>query len=123
MQNQFPTWRRFLCESVRVNTSPKKDLTKGYWQMSLAEGAKACTAFQTALGLFQFTVLPFGMVCASASFSRLMRKLLAGLEGVENFIDDIIVYTESFDQHLEVLGNLLRCLRQACLTAKPVSAF
>ena len=75
--------------------------------------AKACTAFQTPLGLFQFTVLPFGMVCARASFSRLMRKLLAGLEGVENFIDDIIVYTESFDQHLEVLGNLLRCMRQA----------
>ena len=106
------------CKYIR-----KIDLTKGYWQMPLTEGANACTAFQTPLGLFQFTVLPFGMVCASASFSRLMRKLLVGLEGVQHFIDDIIVYTESFDQHLEVLGNMLFRLRQACLTAKSGKCF
>lgn len=101
----------------------KIDLTKGYWQMPLVESAKKYTAFQTPLGLFQFRVLPFGMVCASASFSRMMRKLLEGLDCVENFIDDIIVYNMEFDQHLVVLKELFTRLRNANLTAKPSKCF
>ena len=44
------------------------------------------------LGLFQFTVLPFGLVTAQASCSRLMRKLLQSLQNVDNFVDDIIIF-------------------------------
>ena len=75
--------------------------------MPLVESAKRYTAFQTPLGLFQFRGLLFGMVCASASFSRMMKNLLEGLDWVENFIDDIIVYTIEFDQHLVVLRELI----------------
>ena len=63
------------------------------------------------------------MVCASASFSRMMRKLLEGLDWVENFIDDNIVYTIEFDQHLVVLRELFTRLRNANLTAKPSKCF
>ena len=101
----------------------KIDLTKGYWQMPLVESAKKDTAFQTPWGLFQFRVLPFGMVCASASFSRMMRKLLEGLDWVENFIYDIIVYTMEFEEHLVVLRELFTRLRNANLTAKPSKCF
>lgn len=97
----------------------KIDLTKGYWQLPLTDSAKPLTAFQTPLGLFQFVTMPFGLVCASASFSRIMRKLLYGLECVDNFIDDIIIFTETFIKHLEVLEQSLIRLRQANLTAKP----
>ena len=97
----------------------KLDLTKGYWQVPLSDGAKRLTAFQAPKGLFQFRVMPFGLVTASATFSRLMRILLHGMQNVENFIDDILLYTSTFDEHMEVLLELLTRLREANLTAKP----
>ena len=69
----------------------KSDLTKGCWQTPLVESAKKYTTFQAPLGLSQFRVIPLGIVCASAN--RRMRKLLKCLNWVENFIDNIIVYT------------------------------
>lgn len=48
----------------------KFDLSKGYWQLPLGDSSKQITAFQTPLGLYQFTVMPFGLVNASASYSR-----------------------------------------------------
>lgn len=95
------------------------DLTKGYWQLPLTDSAKPKTAFQTPLGLFHFKTMPFGLVCASASFSRLMRKLLFGMSDIDNFIDDIFIYTETFLRHLQVLAELFLRLRQAHLTVKP----
>lgn len=95
------------------------DLCKGYWQLPLTESAKPLTAFQTPLGLYQFRRMPFGLVTASASFSRLMRKLLSDMENVDNFIDDIIIFTVTFQQHIEVLRDIFERLRNANLTAKP----
>lgn len=55
---------------------------KGYWQLPLTECAKPITAFQTPLGLFQFRNMPFGLVCASASFSIIMRRLIHGMHNI-----------------------------------------
>ncbi|KAK3770816.1 hypothetical protein RRG08_036417 [Elysia crispata] len=56
----------------------KVDLSKGYWQIPLAEKAKPLTAFATEKGLYQFRVMPFGLQGAPATFSRLMRKVTDG---------------------------------------------
>lgn len=101
----------------------KFDLCKGYWQLPLEETSKCITAFQTPLGLFQFKVMPFGLVNASASFSRLMRKLLEGMQFIDNFIDDVIIYTKSFQEHLQIVEEFLERLRAANLTAKPSKCF
>ncbi|XP_060062936.1 uncharacterized protein LOC132543450 [Ylistrum balloti] len=97
----------------------KLDLSKGYWQVPLSLEAKQMTAFSTPQGLFQFKVMPFGLMNAPATFSRLMRKLLHGMEHVDNFIDDILIYTSTWEEHLEVLRELFRRLRRAGLTARP----
>nr|XP_034325279.1 uncharacterized protein LOC105323550 isoform X4 [Crassostrea gigas] len=101
----------------------KFDLCKGYWQLPLEETSKCITAFQTPLGLFQFKVMPFGLVNASASFSRLMRKLLEGMQFIDNFIDDVIIYTKSFQEHLQIVEEFLERLRAANLTAKPSKCY
>ena len=101
----------------------KFDLFKGYWQLPLDETSKCITAFQTPLGLFQFQVMPFELVNASASFSRLMRKLLDGMQSIDNFIDDVIIYTKSFQEHMQIVREFLERLRVANLPAKPSKCF
>ena len=119
----IPDMEEIFARISRCKFISKIDLTKGYWQLPLLPEVRKYTAFQTPVGLFQFKVLPFGMVCASASFSRLMRKLLGGMESVENFIDDIIVYTATFLEHINVLREVFGRLRKANLTAKPSKCF
>ena len=97
----------------------KLDLSKGYWQVPLTPSSKMLTAFQSPKGLFQFRVMPFGLVTAPATFSRLMRNLLQGMENIDNFIDDVLIYSQSFTEHVSVLHELLTRLRSANLTAKP----
>ena len=97
----------------------KLDLTMGYWQIPISDHDKDKTAFITPQGLFQFTVLPFGMINAPATFTRMMRKLLEGQSNVVSFIDDVLIFTYSFDEHLRVIGEVLERLRTAKLTAKP----
>jgi hypothetical protein len=101
----------------------KLDLSKGYWQVPLSESAKPLTAFITHDGLFQFRTMPFGLVNAPATFSRIMRKLLFGLDHVENYIDDILIFTNTWEEHIAKLGDLLHRLREANLTAKPSKCY
>ena len=101
----------------------KIDLSKGYWQIPMDEGAKPLTAFITHHGLFQWRTMPFGMVNAGASFSRIMRKLLKGLPNVDNYIDDILIHTPTFDEHFQSLKEVLKRLRMANLTARPSKCF
>ncbi|KAL8611041.1 hypothetical protein ACOMHN_042657 [Nucella lapillus] len=95
------------------------DLSKGYWQIALNEESKEVTAFSTPVGLFQWRVLPFGMVNAPAVFTRMMRKLLKGLKGVENFMDDILIASKTWEEHMSQLAEVLMRLKQANLTARP----
>ena len=63
-------------------------------------------------GLYQFTVLPFGMVNAPAVFSRMMRRLLQGMDHVINYTDDILIFTDTFEQHMDALKQVFERLRQ-----------
>lgn len=67
--------------------------------------------------------MPFGLVNAPAKFSRLMRKLLQDMNDVDNFIDDIMVFTDTWEQHLDVLRELFARLRKAGLTVRPSKCF
>ena len=99
----------------------KIDLTKGYWQIPLKEEDKMKTAFSTPQGHFQWTVMPFGLKTAGAIFSRMMRGLLQplGMPEIENFMDDILIATETKERHLECVRAVFRRLRETQLAAKP----
>jgi len=97
----------------------KIDLSKGYWQIPLDPASKKYTAFSTGRKSMQFCYMPFGLSCAPAVFSRMMSKLLQGIEGVENYLDDIIIFSQSWNDHLNTLTEVFRRLRDNGLTAKP----
>lgn len=116
----MPRMDDLLNEVSRAKFISKIDLTKGYWQIPLDEDAKQKSAFVTPMGHYQFTVMPFGMVNAPATFVRLMHKVLDGLHSfVQCFIDDIGIYSETWDDHLQHLRVVFQRLRDAKLSAKP----
>ena len=96
------------------------DLSKGYYQVPLTEEDKPKTAFSSPFGKFQFRKMPFGLKSASATFQRLMDIVLAPCHGyASSYIDDITVYSDSWESHLQHLHRVLECLADAGLTAKP----
>ncbi len=97
------------------------DLTSGYWQIALTPDAAEKSAFPTPFGLFQFTVLPFGMCNAPSTFQRAMECCLAGLQWEQCmvYLDDVIVFSATFSQHLERLGNVFDRFRTSGLKLKP----
>ena len=76
------------------------------------------TAFATPGGLYQYTVLPFGIHGAPATFQRMMDQLLQPHQAnAAAYIDDIIIHSASWDIHLRQLRAVLGDLRRAGLTA------
>ena len=95
------------------------DFYKGYWQIPMNVDDKEKTAFSSTLGLFQFVRMPFALVNAGATYERMMRKLLSGMQGVANYVDDVIVYSATWDEHMFSLRELFNRVKEASLTIKP----
>ena len=97
----------------------KIDLSKGYWQIPVAEEDVPKTAFVTPDGCYEFLRMPFGMKNSGATLVRGMRQLLSGMNHVSSYVDDLIVYTEDWESHLRALEELLGRLQRANLAARP----
>ncbi|CAF1123382.1 unnamed protein product, partial [Didymodactylos carnosus] len=95
-------------------------ITVGFWQVELDEESKEKTAFVTHDGLFQFTVMPFGLTNAPATFQHLMDVILSGLKWrcCLVYLDDVIIFSSTFDQHLKGINDVLGRLRQSNLALK-----
>ena len=63
--------------------------------------------------------MSFGLVNAGATYERMMRKLLSGMQGVANYVDDVIVYSSTWDEHMYSLRELFSRVKKASLTVKP----
>ena len=82
-----------------------------------AENAK--TAFATPFGLYQFNVMPFGLQGAPATFQRLMDKVIGGLEDfAAAYLDDLVVFSETWEEHVAHLRVVFDRIKQAGLTVK-----
>jgi len=98
------------------------DLKQGYWQVPLAPESRPLTAFTVpGRGLMQFTVMPFGLHSAPATFQRLLDTILGPELEPHTFVylDDIIVISSTMDDHLRHLEEVFRRLREAKLRVNP----
>lgn len=94
----------------------KFDLLKGYWQVPLSERARKIAAFTTPTGLYSYTVMPFGLKNAPASFQRLMNLVVGGLEGCSVYLDDVVIYSDDWENHFVRIQKLFDRLAHAHLT-------
>ena len=95
------------------------DLASGYWQIKVRANSQEKTAFATHQGLFEFKVMPFGVMNAPAVFQWLMQRVLSGLQFVSVYLDDIIVYSETLEDHVSHLRIMFERLRTAGLKLNP----
>jgi hypothetical protein len=93
------------------------DLAASFWQIPVAKEDRDKTTFAVRSGLYRWLVMPFGLINAPASFQRLMNAVLAGIswEYALAYIDDIIIYSKTFEKHLSDLRNVLDRIDKANL--------
>ena len=104
----------------RAKVFSKIDLKSGYWQIPVRPEDVSKTAFRTRWGLYEYVVMPFGLTNAPAQFMDMMNVLLGEYldKFVLVFLDDILIYSASIEEHVEHLQKVLQTLRDERLYAK-----
>ena len=96
------------------------DCNAGYWQVPVAPEDRDKTTFTSYLGTFRYTRMPFGLHNAPATFQRALDIILSGArwQSCLIYLDDVIVFSRSTDEHLRHVREILTCLRRAGITLK-----
>ena len=115
----MPTAEDIFQKMSKAKYLTKLDLSNGYWQIPVAAKDIPKTVFVTPDGSYEFVKMPFGMMNSGATLVRAIRKLLEDLEEADNYVDDIVIYTETWEQHLVVLDEVLSRLAKAGFTVRP----
>ena len=122
IRNQYPLPRidELFDQLQGSRVYSKIDLRSGYHQLRVQESDVPKTAFRTRYGHYEFLVMPFGLTIAPAAFIDLMNRVFQPYldRFVIVFIDDILVYSGSSEEHLEHLKIVLQTLRERQLYAK-----
>ena len=122
-RNSYPLPRIQECidQLGKARFLSKIDLTSGYWQVRIRDEDIPKTAFNTRNGKYEFLVMPFGLTNAPATFQTLINNIFR--EHLNQFIiaylDDILIYSDTYEEHLQHLETVLQILRQNELYAKP----
>lgn len=90
----------------------KIDLNNAYHQLPMFESDKEKTAFTCRYGTFEFNVMPFGLMNAPSTFQRVMNSVFMELldSGVLIYMDDILVYSKSVQEHKQLLKQVFKLL-------------
>ncbi|UYV76768.1 K02A2.6-like [Cordylochernes scorpioides] len=97
----------------------KLDANPGFWQIGLAEESQNLTTIITPFGRFFFKRIPFRISSAPEIFQRKMTQLLGKIEGVVCFMDDIVVYGSSLEEHNERVRQVLKKFQEEGMTLNP----
>ena len=99
----------------------KLDLKDGYNLSRFKKGDEWKTAFRSQYGRYQYTVMPFGLANAPATFQNMMNKIFKGMidHRVVIYLDDILIYSRSDEDHIPLTKKVLERLQQHQLALSP----
>ena len=105
----------------KPNLLTSVDLNSGFFLLPISKDSQRFTAFNTCFGTFKFLRLPMGLSSSPSSFQLLMDKVLKGLtfKSCLCYLDDILIASETFDQHIQDLDEVFTRLKQAGLKLGP----
>ncbi|XP_048584822.1 uncharacterized protein K02A2.6-like [Nematostella vectensis] len=115
----IPTMQEMLAALNGSKVFSKLDLKQGFFQLELDKESREITTFVTHVGLFRMKRLGMGISCAPELFQYTIQKVLAGLPGVLNLADDIVVFGKDERQHKERLLSVMSRLSESGLTLNP----
>ncbi|XP_055522624.1 uncharacterized protein K02A2.6-like [Wyeomyia smithii] len=90
----------------------KIDITSAYYHVELHPASREITTFMTSTGLMLFKRLMFGINCAPEIFQRIMCEMLAGIEGVVVYLDDVVIWGSTAYEHDERLRMFMEILEE-----------
>ena len=102
----------------------KLDLSKGFYQILLNKSSRPITTFCTPFGTWRWKRVPFGLKTSPACFNKMLYNVLSGLEdfcGI--YLYDIVIYSKTFEEHVQHCRIVLERLKKACLTVKLVKCY
>jgi len=123
LRNAYPLPRiqDYLDRFGKTKHCTTLDLTSGYWQVRIANKDVMKTAFNTRYDKYKFLIMPFELTNAPSTFQSLMNSILRPYidRFVLVYLDDILIYSNSSEEHREHLRLVLEALRRHKLYARP----
>ena len=101
-----------------ATTFSSLDLLSGYYQIRLTPADIPKTAFRTTTGLYQYKVLPMGLTNAPSVFMAAMNRILSDLKFAIVYLDDILIFSKSPEEHIKHVEAVLQRLKQHTFYAK-----
>ncbi len=108
---QLPTVEKITCRLSKAKYFTVLDASSGFWQLKLDEASSRLCTFNTPFGRYRFLRLAFGMNSAPEMFHRTVGQLFEGIEGIATYIDDLLIWGETKEQHDERLRQVLKRTR------------
>ena len=93
-------------------------LFSGYWKIRMAQQCKEMTTFVCRYGTYKFEVMPFGLMNAPSTFQRIMNTNVRGLPFVRVYLDDVVVFSKTLEEHLRHLQQVFDLIDKADLKLK-----
>ena len=94
------------------------DLCSRYYHITLASEAKAKTVFVTPFGKYEFNKVPFGLAQAPAYFQELIQKVIGNIPYTMGYLNDIIIFSNLEEEHLQHIADIFEKLHKAELKLK-----
>ena len=114
LREHYPmkTIEDILTEIPEAKVFSKIDAVSGYWQIKLSpESQKLCT-FNTPLGRYSFTRLPYGLKSAGEVYQRSVSNMVQDIKGCEAIVDDILIWGKDIAEHDKRLKQVLDRIRE-----------
>ena len=116
----MPNLTKCIYKPNMVKFFTKLDLVRGYYQVPIDKDSRKYTAFSTMQHHYQFKRLSFGLRNSAQAFQKIMQQILAPVlnHNVIIYIDDILIMSETFEQHMEIVSKVLQLLMKYRIKVK-----